>query len=255
LFLAIDVGNTRVHAGLFSGEVLSHHWHNGTRELHTGDDLSSAFAHVLSLRGLNLTQDVSGVALASVVPAVTRSLVDMADRLFGLPALVIGPWLDLGISISTDDPAQVGADRLVNAIAARRIAGNHGAIVVDAGTATKVDAVTPDGHFVGGAIAPGVTPAAGALAARAGSIPQAQFHAPTAAIGKSTLEALYSGASYGAAGMIDALVGRVRVELGGAPRVIATGGAAEVVAAHSSQIELVVPELTLTGIRLAAERN
>ena len=253
MLLAIDVGNTRTHFGVFSNDRLVLDWHGTTNDRATADDLAAEVAGVATRSGVQVATDVRAVGIASVVPAVTQELRSMAERVLYVPAHVMGGASELDLRVATDDPAEVGADRLANALAARRIAGGRDAIVVDAGTATKVDAVSADGRFLGGAIAPGITPAVSALVRRAATLSAMPSGAPISAIGASTLGALRSGVVFGAAGMIDALVARVAAELGGPALVVATGGAAPRVAHHTSQIDILEPALTLIGIRLATD--
>jgi type III pantothenate kinase len=253
VLLAIDVGNTRTHIGVFSGDRLILDWHTATNDRATADDLAADISGAAARKGLDVGVEIRAVGIASVVPAVTQVLRSMAQRVFDVRVHVIESASEVGIRVATDDPAETGADRLVNALAARRIADGRDAIVVDAGTATKVDAVSADGRFLGGTIAPGITPAVSALVCRAAALSAMPSGAPISAIGASTLGALRSGVVFGAAGMIDALVARVAAELGGAALVVATGGAAPLVAHHTSQIDIVEPALTLIGIRLATD--
>jgi type III pantothenate kinase len=246
VLLAIDVGNTRTHIGVFGGDRLIGDWHAATNDRATADDLAANITGVAGREGL----DFDAIGIASVVPVVTQQLESMARRVFGVPAHAIEGSSELGLRVATDDPAQVGADRLANALAARNIAGRANAIVVDMGTATKVDAMSADGRFLGGAIAPGVTPAVGTLVDSAAGLP-APSGRPISSVGGTTRGAVNSGAVLGAAAMVDALVARVAAELDGAALVVATGGAAPLVAEHVSQIDVVEPALTLIGIRLA----
>lgn len=253
MLLALDVGNTRTHVGLFRAERLVRDWHTATDGRATADDLASTVARLVSAE--NLRPGVAGVAIASVVPALTERWRRALKRVFRVRTIVIGPGIDLGIAVAVDRPSDVGADRLANAIAAHHLVPGRNAIVVDMGTATKVDAVSVDGRFIGGAVAPGITPAFTELTTRAAALACAPPRAAGAAIGTQTARALESGAVLGAAAMADALVERVRSEVGGRPRVVATGGAASIAAPHSAEIDWVEPALTLLGVRLVLERD
>jgi type III pantothenate kinase len=234
--------------GLFDGERLTERRRLGTEAERTGDELA------VLLRGMFDLDGLEGICLASTVPALLRSYEDFAERWASAPILVVGPGTRTGIPIRYDDPREVGPDRIVNAVAAKE---RYGApcIVVDFGTSTNFDVVSPEGEYVGGVLAPGVEISMDALFARAARLFRVDFTAPPAVIGKTTAAALQSGLVYGFAGQVDALVTRIRTELGAEARAVATGGLSELIVPHSSTIETVDPDLTLEGLRLVWTRN
>src|SRR3954453_8572783 len=248
MLLAIDVGNTQTVFGLFDGEELVEQRRVATEAQRTGDEL------VVLLRGLLGGAEVDGICLSSTVPPLTRSYEDLAER-WPARLLVVGPGIRTGIQLRYDDPRELGPDRIANAVAARE---RHGApaIVVDFGTSTNFDVVSAEGEYVGGVLAPGIEISMNALFARAARLTKVPFIAPEHVIGKTTTSALQSGLVYGFAGQVDAIVVRIREELGApdAPA-IATGGLAELIAPHSQTISELDPELTLQGLRLVWERN
>jgi type III pantothenate kinase len=248
MLLAVDVGNTQTVLGMFEGERLAERRRLGTEAERTGDELA------VLLRGLFDLDGLEGICLASTVPALLRSYEDFAERWVRTPILVVGPGTRTGIPIRYDDPREVGPDRIVNAVAAKE---RYGApcIVVDFGTSTNFDVVSPDGEYVGGVLAPGVEISMDALFARAARLFRVDFAAPPTVIGKTTAAALQSGLVYGFAGQVDALVKRIRTELDAEAPAVATGGLAELIAPHSSTIETVDPDLTLEGLRLVWTRN
>src|SRR6187200_1774449 len=253
MLLAVDVGNTQTVLGLYAGDELVEHWRVATEAERTGDEVATLVVRLLELRELGF-EDVDGVALASTVPLLVRSYEELADRYVQAPILVVGPGTKTGIPILFDDPRQVGPDRIVNAVAARE---RYGApcIVVDFGTSTNFDIVSPEGEYVGGVLAPGIEISMDALFARAARLVKVDYAAPEAVIGKTTVAGLQSGLVYGFAGQVDGIVGRIRGELGVPARVVATGGLADLVAPHSETIEQIDPYLTLAGLRLVWELN
>jgi type III pantothenate kinase len=253
MLLAVDVGNTQTVLGLFDGERLVEHWRVATEAERTGDELAVLLADLLDLRGRSF-EDVDGICLASSVPLLLRSYQELAERHLSAPILILGPGTRTGIPILYDDPREVGPDRIANAVAARE---RYGApcIVVDFGTSTNFDAVSADGEFVGGVLAPGIESSMDALFARAARLTKVDFVEPETVIGKSTVTALQSGLVYGFAGQVDGIVEHMRAELGDTARAIATGGLADLIAPHSRTIEKVDPLLTLDGLRLVWDRN
>ena len=253
MLLAVDVGNTQTVLGLFDGERLIEHWRVATEGERTGDELAVLLADLLDLRGRSF-EDVDGICLASSVPLLLRSYQELAERHLSAPILILGPGTRTGIPILYDDPREVGPDRIANAVAARE---RYGApcIVVDFGTSTNFDAVSADGEFVGGVLAPGIESSMDALFARAARLTKVDFVEPETVIGKSTVTALQSGLVYGFAGQVDGIVEHMRAELGDTARAIATGGLADLIAPHSRTIEKVDPLLTLDGLRLVWDRN
>jgi type III pantothenate kinase len=255
VLLTIDVGNTNIVLGLFDGTELVHDWRMHTDSRATADELA------LTMRGLlgPRTERISGICALSTVPAVLRELRVMFTRYWaGLPHVIVEPGVRTGVPLLYDNPKEVGADRIVNALAAYTRYGGP-AIVVDFGTSTNFDVVSVRGEFLGGALAPGIEISVDALATRAAALRKVELARPRSVIGKTTVEALQSGLLYGFAGQVDGLVRRIVAELtkdGDAPvQVIATGGLAPLVLAESSTIGHYDPNLTLHGMRLVYERN
>ncbi len=250
MLLAIDVGNTNTVLGLFDGDPLTASWRIKTDGRTTADEL------VLTYRGLLSGQSkVTGIALCSTVPAVLSEMRLMLDRYYsGIPTIIIEPGIKTGVPILTDNPKEVGADRIVNTLAAHHLFGGP-CIVVDFGTSTNLDVVSAKGEFLGGALAPGIEISLDALAQRAAQLRKVELVRPRSPIGKNTVEALQSGALYGFAGQVDGLVDRIREELDELTAVVATGGLAPIVVPESRTITHHEPDLTLIGLRLVFEKN
>ena len=248
MLLAIDVGNTQTVFGLFDGTALREHWRIATETHRTGDELG------VFLRGFLGDAALEGIVLSSTVPRLISAYGELAERM-GVELLPMGPGVRTGIPIRYDDPREVGPDRIANAVAAR---DRYGApcVVVDFGTSTNFDVVSADGEYVGGVLAPGVEISMDALFARAARLFKVDYVEPPTVIGKSTANALQSGLVYGFAGQVDAIVERIRAELG-APgaTVVATGGLADLIAPHTRTVTRVDPWLTLEGLRLVWLRN
>jgi type III pantothenate kinase len=249
VLLAIDVGNTQTVFGVFEGDRLAEQFRVGTDRTQTGDALAVLLRSFVELDALD------GIVLCSSVPPLVREYEQFAERWAGTTLLVLGPGVPTGVPIRYDDPREVGSDRIANAVAARV---RHGApaVVVDFGTSTNFDVVNAAGEFAGGVLAPGVEISMDALFARAARLPRVPFEAPERVISQTTTAALQSGLVYGFAGQVDAIVDRIRAELGAedAP-VVATGGLADLIAPHSRTITAVDQELTLHGLRLVWDRN
>jgi type III pantothenate kinase len=255
VLLTVDVGNTNIVLGLFDGADLVRDWRMHTDARTTADELA------LAVRGLlgPLAGDITGISALSTSPAVLRELRVMFERYWGdVPRVIVEPGVRTGVPLLYDNPKEVGADRIVNALAAHTVYGGP-AIVVDFGTSTNFDVVSARGEFLGGALAPGIEISVDALAARAAALRKVELVRPRSVIGKSTVEALQSGLLYGFAGQVDGLVRRIVQELvgdSGAPvAVIATGGLAPLVITESATIGHHAPDLTLVGLRLVYERN
>jgi type III pantothenate kinase len=248
VLLAVDVGNTQTVIGVFDGERLADHWRIATESRRTGDELG------LMLSGFLDLGQVDGVCLASSVPALVRPYEEVAEHWAKAPILVIGPGVRTGIGLRYDDPRELGPDRIANSVAASNRYGTP-CIVVDFGTSTNFDAISAEGDFVGGVLAPGIETSMDALFAHAARLGKIEFTEPASVIGKTSISALQSGVVYGFAGQVDGIVERIRGELGDTAQVIATGGLAELIAPHARTVDRVDPFLTLEGVRLVWERN
>ena len=246
--LAIDVGNTQTVFGLFEGSKLGEHWRVATERNRSGDELGALYGSFLEL------SRVEGVALASSVPQLHRAYEDFAKEYARAQLLELGPGVRTGVPLRYDDPREVGPDRIANAVAAVDRYGSP-CIVVDFGTSTNFDVVSPDGDYVGGVLAPGIEVSMDALFARAARLFKVDFAEPQTVIGKNTAASLQSGLVYGFAGLADGIVGAVREELGVEAQTVATGGLADLIVPHARTLERVDPFLTLEGLRLVWERN
>lgn len=250
MLLTIDVGNTNIVLGLYDGDKLAKSWRIKTDAYATADE------HAIQLKALTANSPkISGIALCSTVPSVLREMREMIKREFSdIKSVIVEPGVKTGVSVSTDNPKEVGTDRIVNSLA---VFTRHGgpAIVVDFGTSTNLDVVNAGGDFIGGALAPGIEISIDALANRAAALRKIELQKPRAAIGRNTVEALQSGAFYGFAGQVDRLVTQIIAEIGPVKAVVATGGLASTVVDACTTITHVEPDLTLEGLRLVFERN
>ena len=253
MLLTIDVGNTNTVLGVFEGASLLAHWRLTTRREQTADEYGILVRNLFATSGLDPAL-VDAVALASVVPPLTPVLVELAGQYLSQEALVIGPGTDTGMPILYEPPGDVGADRIVNGVAAFAAYGGP-VIVVDFGTATTFDVITRRGEYVGGVICPGIGISADALFQRAARLPRVDVRNPGRVVGRSTVGSMQSGLYFGYGAMCEGLIARIRAEIGEPARVVATGGQAETLAAEIPSIEAVDPVLTLTGLRLIWERN
>jgi len=253
VLLAIDVGNTQTVVGLYDGASLAEHWRTASVRSQTADELAVELHGLLAVRGRSF-EDITATVASSGVPQLGEALRETARSHFGHEALVVGPGVRTGLELRVDNPHEVGADRVANCVAALALRPGP-LVVVDFGTAINFDAVSADGAFVGGAIAPGLEVAVNALGERAARLFRIELKAPERAIGRNTAENMQSGAILGYAGLVDGLVRRFTAELGGDAGVIATGGLAPVVTPHCETVDRVEPWLTLEGLRLIWERN
>ena len=256
MLLAIDVGNTNIVLGVFAEGRLIHSWRLQTMRERTFDELGLLVDGLFAHRGLSPSQ-VTGVVLGSVVPPLTSTVWAMVKRYFDRDPLIVDPR-NAGMPILYDNPDEVGADRILNAIAAYEMFGREARrplVVCDFGTATTLDAVTAKGEYLGGAICPGVTISADALFQRAARLPRVDVRKPATVIGRTTVGAMQSGLFYGYVGMVEGLVRRMSAELGGNALCVATGGLAATIASEIPAIEQVDLDLTLRGLRMVWERN
>ena len=252
MLLVVDVGNTQTHFGTWRDGELIEHWRFATVRESTADELGAALTNLLALRGFAFA-DIDASIVSATVPTLRPQWTAMAQRYLGHEMLLVGPGLKTGMAIRYDNPREVGADRLVNAVAAyERVRGP--CVVVDFGTAITYDCVGSGGDYIGGIIAPGVEISMEALTIRAAAIPKIDLTPPRALIGKSTVEAIRAGVLYGFAGMVDGIIDRLHAELGEFTT-LATGGLAGAVVPHCRTIDIADDLLTLTGLRIIWERN
>ena len=250
MLLAVDVGNTNTVLGLFNGDELVRSWRITTHARATGDEMALTFRGLLDEQS-----EITGLALCSTVPSVLHELRPMLSSFFhAIPVVIVEPGTKTGVPILTDNPKEVGADRIVNTLAAHQQFGGP-CIVVDFGTSTNLDVVSAQGEFLGGALAPGSDISLEALSSKAAQLRKVEVVRPRSPIGKNTVEALQSGAVFGFAGQVDGLVDRIIEEIGPVTAVVATGGLASVVIGESETITHHDPDLTLTGLRMVFERN
>jgi type III pantothenate kinase len=266
MLLCIDIGNSNITLGLFEGSRLSHSFRLQSRREQTSDEYALALAGLIELHGLS-RRTLEHAILASVVPELSAMLARAVRLAFGCDPVLVSAETDVGVVLAVDRPEEVGVDRIVNVVAAREealreaslgVTGSSrldaGAIVVDLGTATTLDCVSPSGEFVGGVIVPGMRVSFDALVSRTARLRDVELVAPPRVLGKNTVQCLQSGSVYGYACLIDGLVAKLRAELPFVCRVLATGGLAPLIAPHSSSIERVDPELTLRGLYFIHER-
>jgi len=254
MLLTIDIGNSHTVAGIFAGKELRKSWRWRTESRTTSDELTTFIAQLLSLAAMD-RQEISETIMASVVPQVNQALVAACSELFAVSPFIVDATTDTGIKILTDNPNEVGADRLVNSVAAYQ-RYRAPLIVVDFGTATTFDCVSATGEYLGGAIAPGLAISLEALRNKTAKLPRVDIRRPPArALGTNTESAMASGVIFGYSGLVQGLLQRLTAEMEKTPRVIATGGMAALIAAHVPEIEEVDPMLTLEGLRLIHARN
>ena len=253
VLLAIDIGNTNMTVGIFDGSKLKANWRVTTGVHRMPDEYASLLLNLFERQGIAASK-ITDAILCSVVPPLVGVFEEMCRRYLKISPLVVEAGVKTGVRISMDNPREVGADRIVNTVAAHKLYGGA-VIVIDLGTATTFDAVSEEGDYLGGAIAPGIAIATEALFSRTAVLPRVELTHPKRAIGRNTVAAMQSGIVFGYAGLIEGIVNRIQQELGGKAKIVATGGYAELLAQETSVIEEVNPDLTLVGLRLIYEMN
>lgn len=253
MLFVIDVGNTNIVLGVYEGDELKHNWRISTDRGKTDDEFGMLVKSLFADKGMTFT-DIEGIIISSVVPPLMFSLEKMCRKYFDIKPMVIGPGLKTGLNIKAENPRELGADRIVNAVAAIHHYGTP-LIIVDFGTATTLCFVDEQGGYHGGAIAPGIGISTEALYSRAAKLPRIELIKPPSVIGRNTIHAMQSGIIYGFVGQVDELVRRMKMESDKKPNVIATGGLAELIGSESNEIDIVDPWLTVKGLRLIYDRN
>ncbi|PTM54798.1 type III pantothenate kinase [Desmospora activa] len=253
MLLVMDVGNTHIVLGLYQGEKMIDHWRIHTNRHFTEDEYGMTLKNLFQHVGVKL-EEVNGVAICSVVPPLTRVLKMLVQKYFRITPLIVGPGVKTGLNIKYESPREVGADRIANAVAAINRYGTP-VIVVDFGTATTFCFIDERGHYIGGAITPGIHVSTEALYQRASQLTRVEIINPGSVVGRNTVKAVQAGVFYGYVGVVDGIVSRMKRELSQPPTVVATGGLAELISGETSTIDQLDPLLTLAGLKLIYERN
>jgi type III pantothenate kinase len=253
MLLALDVGNTNIALGLYDGDLPGPRWRLATDHARMPDEYGLLMIHLLQHAGIP-PQEIHAIALASVVPPLTNTIVQACKHYLGNTPLVVDIGMKTGVCVRVEDPRQVGADRVVDAAAVHKLYGGP-ACIVDFGTATTFDAVSAEGDYVGGAIAPGIGIAAEALFQSAAKLPKVDLCRPPSAIGRNTVHSIQSGLIFGYVGLVEGMVARFAAELGAKMKVVGTGWLAELIARETKVIEIVAPWLTLDGLKIIHDLN
>ena len=255
MLMVMDVGNTNIVAGVHDGQNWLAHWRIGSNRNRTSDEFGIFLASMFNYSGLN-TKDIDSIIISTVVPPLLVPLCNMCRRYFGIVPFVVTSKINTGLKLDYDDPNQIGADRIVNAVAAHQKYSDKGnLIIIDFGTATTFCALTQDAEYLGGAIAPGIGISTEALFQKAAKLPRIELVKPSQTICRDTVRAMQSGVIFGFVGQMDGIITRMKKELGGQAFVIATGGFGNLMASESDQVDVVEPFLTLEGLRILYEMN
>ena len=253
MLLALDIGNTNIVIGVFQGENLSQHWKIQAEREKTCDEYAVTLLHLFALSGV-VVEKIRDVIISSVVPPLTPVFQELSQKRFNIKPMVVGPGLKTGMPILYENPLEVGADRIVSSVAAFSKYGGP-VIVVDFGTATTFDAVSKEGEYLGGSIAPGIQIAAEALSLKTAKLPRIEIKVPKKAIGRTTVSSMQSGLYFGYIGLVSNIINKFKDELGSEAKVIATGGFASFISEEIDQIDNQERHLVLEGLRILHERN
>ncbi|GAE37306.1 type III pantothenate kinase [Halalkalibacter akibai] len=253
MILVVDVGNTNIVLGVYEGESLKYHWRMATSRQKTEDEWAMSIKGLFAHNHVSFTA-IKGIIISSVVPPIMFALEQMCKKYFNIKPMIIGPGIKTGLNIKYDNPKEVGADRIVNAVAAIQLYGAP-LVIVDFGTATTYCYVNEERQYKGGAIAPGISISTEALYTRASKLPRIEIAKPTSVLGTNTVHAMQAGIFYGYVGQVDGIVNRIKAQSKKTPTVIATGGLAPLIASETETIDVVEPFLTLKGLQMIYEKN